>query len=120
MRTKLFLLAMCLVMAVPASSAAQQTGTAKTRQPDSAAPCCSIVAIDVKTMTVTARETASGYTFKFKITDKKLLESLKVAEKIWADFTTKTIRLKKFDAAPCCNILPAQPGDANQPQPTVR
>jgi hypothetical protein len=109
MRIRIFfvLAAACLV-GVPAASAAQKPGTNAPTKPED--PCCTITTVDSATSIVTARETASGYTFKFKVTDRKLLLSLKLGEKIWADFSKKTVRLRKSDATPCCAIIPPPPG----------
>jgi hypothetical protein len=104
--------ALACAIGLPAASSAQQSGKAKPQsKPEE--PCCGVVGVDSLTAIVTARETASGYTFKFRVSDKKLLTSLKIGEKVWADFTKKTVRLRKADAAPCCIITTAEPGDAD-------
>ena len=111
MRLLLLGAALCL----PAIGSAQGTGQTKVDQakPKTAEPCCNIVAISVTDGVVTARETASGYTFKFKLTDKKLLSVLKVGDKVWADFAAKKVRLLKADAQPCCAII-ANPASVPQ------
>jgi hypothetical protein len=101
---------------LPALASAQERG--KTRvdpKPKDSEPCCSIVAINVVDALVSARETASGYTFKFKVSDKKLLATLKVGDNVWADFSTKKVRLRKADSEPCCNIVLIPNNPPSQP-----
>jgi len=106
----LLVVAISCAFGIPDAAAAQVTGKNRADQakPKAGEPCCNIVAIDLANLTVTARETASGY--KFKVSDKKLLATLKVGEKVWADFTKKSVRLRKAEGEPCCNIIVAQPG----------
>jgi len=68
-----------------------------------AAPCCAITAIDVKTGVVTAKETATGQTFQFKVTDAALLNSLKVGQGVYANFKTRQVSVN--GANPCCSIV---------------
>lgn len=70
-------------------------------------PCCAIVAIDARASIVTARETASGYTFGVVVNDRALLTTLRIADTVWADFGTKTARLRTGDSEPCCSIIAA-------------
>jgi hypothetical protein len=70
----------------------------------SASPCCSVVAVDAAKGIVTARELATGYTFRFKAI-KGALPAFKVGDAIAADFAAKTVRLKTADVAPCCTII---------------
>jgi hypothetical protein len=69
-------------------------------------PCCAIAAIDTRTGIVTARDTASQRTFQFKAGDAALLRSLKVGQKVFADFTANTVTLTA-NARPCCRIIQA-------------
>lgn len=69
--------------------------------------CCSIVRIDSARSIVTARETATGYTFRFAVKPRRLLRTLRIGQPIWADFTTKTVKLKA-NATPCCGIVPQE------------
>ena len=66
-------------------------------------------------MTVTAREIATGFTFQFDVRDPRLRTSLVVGERVWADFATQTVRLKKPDGEPCCNITRTVPTRGNAP-----
>ena len=70
--------------------------------------CCSIVRIDTMTSIVTARETATGYTFRFSVKTRRVLRALRIGQSIWADFTTSTVKLKPTDAKPCCGIMPQE------------
>jgi len=72
-------------------------------------PCCSITGIDQKSGTVTARENATRRVFTFKVTDAKLLSSLKVGQGVYANFATKQVSVNGFE--PCCNIVSLQPPD---------
>lgn len=75
-----------------------------------AAPaCCSIVRIDRAVSTVTARETATGFTFRFTVKNRRLIASLKVGQPVWADFAAKQVRLKATDSASCCPIVESPP-----------
>ena len=75
------------------------------REPTAASPCCGVVKIDAAARIVTARVTATGYTFRFEVKDRRLLSSIKVADKVWADFAAKTVKLRATDIAPCCGII---------------
>jgi hypothetical protein len=66
--------------------------------------CCTVVAIDAPASMVTARETASGYTFRFAVTNAKQLATIKVADPVWADFGAKTVKLREQGIA-CCSIM---------------
>lgn len=68
--------------------------------------CCTVVGIDTSSSVVTARESASGYTFRFTVRDSKQFSALKVADKVWADFAAKTVRLRENGDATCCAIMP--------------
>jgi hypothetical protein len=68
-------------------------------------PCCGIVAIDTRTATVTAKDTKTGRTFQFKVSDAALLRGLKVGQAVWADFTTMKVSLQPERSEPCCNIV---------------
>jgi Cu/Ag efflux protein CusF len=51
---------------------------------------------------VAARETATGRTFQFKVNDAALLKSLKVGQKIYANFATKKVSVDGL--VPCCSM----------------
>src|SRR5512145_2474083 len=73
--------------------------------PSAPAACCAIVRIDTAKSLVTARETATGFTFRFAVKTRRLLGALKVGQPVWADFAAKTVKLKATDAQPCCAIV---------------
>src|SRR2546426_643384 len=54
---------------------------------------CQITAIDAKTGLVTARETATGHTFQFKIDDARLLTSLRPGQAVQADFQVQLVSI---------------------------
>ena len=82
--------------------------------------CCSIVRIEPAASVVTARETATGFTFRFTVKSKRLLATLKISQPVWADFAAKTVKLRATDIASCCAIVesppPPEPGTLGVPQ----
>lgn len=66
-------------------------------------PCCGVTAIDVAEGLVTAKETATGKTFQFKVTDKALLKTLKIGALLNADFDTQKVTI--HGGATCCNMV---------------
>jgi hypothetical protein len=69
--------------------------------------CCVITAINKKTGVVTAKETgkenASGRPFEFKVTDSRLLNSLRVGQGVYANFGAKQVSVDGKN--PCCAIV---------------
>jgi hypothetical protein len=101
--------------AVPCVAASQSRDTVvgpQTRAPLPA--CCSIVRIETTQSIVVARETGTGFTFRFGVKNRRLLGTLKIGQPVWADFAAKTVKLKATDAQPCCAIV-----DAPQPPPSA-
>ena len=96
-----------LCLGQPALAQSADT-TVKTHGVVAQPSCCSIVRIDTAHSIVTARETATGYTFRFEVKARRLLRSLRIGQPIWADFTNKTVKLKSTDATPCCGIVPQE------------
>lgn len=108
---------------VPNVALSQRRDSVKTPA-DSVAPaatpaCCSIVRIEAAAAVVTARETATGFTFRFHIRSRRLLTSLKVGQPVWADFVAKTVKLKADDRTACCSISDTPPGAAQDPLGSV-
>lgn len=68
-----------------------------------AQPCCEITAIDTRTGVVAAKEVRTGKTFQFKVTNASLLKTLKVGQKVWANFGTHQVSVD--GASPCCEIV---------------
>jgi hypothetical protein len=56
-------------------------------------PCCNVTAVDVRTGTVTAIETATGRTFEFHVTNAKLLATLHAGSPVYANFSAKQVSL---------------------------
>jgi hypothetical protein len=69
-----------------------------------ASTSCAITAMDARAGIVTASEGARRRTFQFKVNDATLLRSLKVGQKVLADFTTGNVTLAAGQR-PCCSIL---------------
>ena len=82
-------------------------------------PCCGITNIEGKL--ITANETATGKTFQFQVTDQVLLKSLRVDQKVHADFTTMKVSVQPDGSEPCCAIVSAAGGPAGTAKlPTVK
>jgi len=64
--------------------------------------CCNITSIDAATGTVTAKVIATGKTFDFKVTNQALLQSLKLGQAVYANFTTHQVSLDGKTS--CCPI----------------
>lgn len=102
-------------LVVPAQS--RDTATAKARPPadhrerPALAACCRVVRLDTASAVVTARETATGYTFRFEVKSRQLRASLKIGDPVWADFAAKTVRLETSALEPCCKIASSPPPD---------
>ena len=82
-------------------------------------PCCAITAIDARGGMVTGKQTATGRTFQFKLSDAKLLGSLKVGQAVEAEFHTGKVTVLPAGVQPgrgitgtIVNVNPAQPGEA--------
>ena len=102
----------CLVWPNAASSQSRDTTLSKpaARTSVSAAPaCCAVVRVEVAKSLVTARETATGFTFRFAVKNRRLLGTLKVGQPVWADFAAKTVKLRATDTTPCCAIVETPP-----------
>jgi Cu/Ag efflux protein CusF len=65
-------------------------------------PCCAVTAVDVRTGTVTAVETATGRTFEFHVTNTKLLATLHAGSPVYANFSAKQVSLD--GKTQCCAI----------------
>ena len=90
-----FLLLLILSLALPLAALAQEDGIA---------PCCSIIAFDRRTGTVTGLEAATGKTFQFIATPAQR-RTLKVGQKLWANFGTQKVSVDGADPIdPCCAI----------------
>ena len=79
-----------------------------------ATPCCGIVEIGASGV-VTARETATGRTFEFRVADRRLLAGLRVGQPVYADFTTMRVSVQPDGATPCCGIVSASPAATAPP-----
>ena len=81
-------------------------------------PCCSIVSIARSGM-VTAKETATGKTFQFQANDQALAKTLRVGQKVYADFGTQQVAVA--EGSPCCGIVSAAGGPTGTVQlPSAR
>jgi protein-disulfide isomerase len=62
-------------------------------QAQNQAACCSVTAIDARTGNVSGKVNASGQTFVFRLTDAKLLPSLRVGQAVYANLGAKEVSL---------------------------
>ncbi|MGQ0639594.1 MAG: hypothetical protein ACT4P6_02320 [Gemmatimonadaceae bacterium] len=104
---------LCILGALPNAALSQSRDSLKgpgAAVPSAAPPaCCAIVRIEAAKSLVTARETATGFTFRFAVKNKRLLGTLKIGQPVWADFAGKTVKLKATDATHCCGIIETPP-----------
>ena len=59
-------------------------------------PCCSITTVDMKTGIVTAKNTATGETFKFKLGDAAQIGNIKIGDQVSTDFQTRQVTVHSF------------------------
>jgi hypothetical protein len=117
-------LAVIISLGAANNASAQTRDTTKAKTPaataTSATPaCCLVVRVDANDGALTARETATGFTFRVVVKDRRRLASVKVGNPVWADFATKTVKLKANDVEPCCNIVETPPtGGVTPPAPS--
>ena len=110
MRHSFFVLAMLGAMPNVVVSQSRDSLTRPGTPVPSAPPaCCAIVRIETAKSLVTARETATGFTFLFAVKTRRLLSTLKVGQPVWADFAAKTVKLKATGVQPCCAIVETPP-----------
>jgi hypothetical protein len=83
--------------------AVTSAGQAARSAANPASPCCNITAIDNATGVVSARVTATGQTFRFKVTDAALRPSLKLGQGVYANFKANQVSVNGED--PCCAIV---------------
>jgi len=107
-------LVLCVAPAYAVGAQSADTGATRARpgpapsasaKPAISPGCCTVVRLDTARAIATARETATGFTFRFEVKPKRLLSGIKIGQTIWADFTRKTVKLRATEAAPCCTIL---------------
>lgn len=67
--------------------------------------CCAVVAVHARTALVTARDTTSGKTFKFQVSDKAMLRGLQPGDAVQADFAAGQVAIQKYGADICCPIV---------------
>src|SRR4030042_38951 len=59
-------------------------------------PCCSITTVDRKTGIVTAKNTATGEIFKFRIGDAAQIGNIKIGDQVSTDFQTRQVTVHSF------------------------
>ena len=104
-----------IVVALLVLSARPAAGLELPAQQSDTANCCTVVRVDARRGIVTARETATGYTFSVEVKNKKQLAALKVGDKVWANFAAKKVRLEVAGDSLCCPILKTPPDGPSVP-----
>ena len=94
------------------------SSVASAQRRDTTTACCRVVRLDAATGQVTARETATGYTFRFAVKDRRIRGAIKIGDAVWADFATKAVKLNTNDGEPCCSIV-EMPAQVSQPNPSA-
>jgi Cu/Ag efflux protein CusF len=102
--------AMLLLLGLPTVASAQRR--------DTTTACCRVVRLDAANGQVTARETATGYTFRFAVKDRRIRAAIKIGDAVWADFATKAVKLNTNDSEPCCAIV-QMPAQGAHPNPSA-
>ena len=77
-------------------------------------PCCSITSIDRETGIVTAKNTETGESFKFRLGDAAQIGNVKAGDQVSADFKTRQVTVHSFQ--PVEGILMRVP----KPRPPVK
>src|SRR5579872_891729 len=77
--------------------------------------CCMVTTPDSRTGIVAARESATGRTFEFRVTDTTVLSKLRPGSPVYANFNAKLVSLDGKTA--CCQIIgaPQAAAPANAP-----
>src|SRR6266481_338863 len=70
--------------------------------------CCVVTAVDVRNSVVTARETATGRTFQFKVDDPRLVGGLKIGQPVGADFQAQVAWIPPLPSRYRIKIVSAQ------------
>lgn len=76
---------------------------AGTSRPLAAQACCSITGADPKSGIASARVAATGQSFEFKVPDRRLFDSLRVGQPVYANFNANQVSLDGKTV--CCAIL---------------
>lgn len=77
--------------------------------------CCVIASVDAKSGVVTARESASGRSFTFAVSDAKAARELRAGQPVHAHFASKQVSLD--GRKPCCRIMSLATGETSAPPP---
>ncbi len=114
------ILVLALVLGGPAASTARQLPSKPAgaiANPQAAAnppgPCCDVTSINAATGVVGAKVNSTGQSFQFKLTNQQLLQSLRVGQGVYANFTTRQVSLD--GRAPSGTIIAIGPATAARP-----
>lgn len=61
-----------------------------------ATPCCTITSIDMKTGILTAKDTATGETFEFKLGNPAKIKNIKIGDQVSTDFQNREVTVHSF------------------------
>jgi hypothetical protein len=62
-------------------------------------PCCSVTTVDRKTGIVTAKNTATGETIKFRLGDAAQIGNIKIGDQVSTDIQTRQVTVHSFQPA---------------------
>jgi hypothetical protein len=107
LKTRVFLSGMALLLgASTAVSVPPEVGAGT--------PCCRVTAVDGKTGIVTAKNTATGETFKIRLGDAAQTGNIKIGDQVSTDFQTRQVTVHSFQ--PVEGILMRTP----RPRPPIK
>ncbi len=83
---------------VPGMALALAASMAVSVPPEAGAgtPCCRVTAVDGRTGIVSAKNTASGETFEFRLGDAAQTGNLKIGDPVSADFRNRQVTVHSF------------------------
>ncbi|HET7319659.1 MAG TPA: hypothetical protein VFK23_11025 [Nitrospirota bacterium] len=79
-----------------------------------ATPCCTITSIDMKTGILTAKDTATGETFEFKLGNPAKISNIKIGDQVSTDFRNREVTVHSFQ--PVDGIIVTAP----MPRPKIK
>jgi len=72
-------------------------------------PCCRITTIDVKTGILTAKNTATGETFEFRLGNAAQIRNIKIGDQVSPDFQTRMVTVHSFQPVEGILIITPRP-----------
>jgi probable HAF family extracellular repeat protein len=76
-------------------------------------PCCKIISTNAAARLVAAKDNATGSAFEFSVPNSVAIQSLRVAQSVWADFKARKVSLD--GQTTCCDIVSISVANAAAP-----